>query len=188
MTGDGLRPMLQRAFAATGAPLPERGAQTIFQDFLRFYQNQKASLDQLYPQAIEIIKDFRAAGVKIGLCTNKLYLPTIKLLDEIGIRSSFDFVAGGDTFSVYKPHPGHVLGVAHGLKVPPQNCAMVGDSINDIRAAQAAEIPAIAVAHGYAADTSNLGADAVINGFDELRPALRRLGFDIGGGDVMPRG
>ncbi len=186
MIGDGMNILLKRAFAATGAPLPERGAQTIFQDFLGFYRNQKAGIDQLYPQVMETIEAFRAAGVKIGLCTNKLYLPTIKLLDEIGIRGLFDFIAGADTFSVYKPHPGHVLGVAHGMKVPPQNCAMIGDSINDIRAAQAAKIPAIAVAHGYADNVATLGADAIIKTFGELAQALGRLGFDIGGANIMP--
>jgi phosphoglycolate phosphatase len=181
MTGDGLNPMLQRAFAITGdEPHPE-ALPALFDDFLRHYKNQKASPEQLYPEAAETIRAFRDRGVKIGLCTNKLHMPTMKLLDEIGIVTLFDFVAGSDTFPVFKPDPGHVLGVARALKAPPQNCAMIGDSINDIRAAQGAKIASIAVSHGYGRDLHTLGADAMIANFHELPDALRRLGFDVVG-------
>jgi phosphoglycolate phosphatase len=180
MVGDGLQTMMQRAFVATGEPITPQMEATVFQDFLSAYQNQQASPDQLYPQVRETLTAFRLRNIKIGLCTNKLYQPTLRLLDDIGITGLFDFVAGCDTFSVYKPDPGHVLGVARGLKTPTQNCAMIGDSANDIRAAKGAGVASIAVSHGYG-DASALGADAVIAGFIELPAALRSLGFDFVG-------
>lgn len=181
MIGDGVQTLLRRAFAATGAPLPGNAEPTAVQDFIKFYQSQKASEDLLYPLARETISAFRAANIKIGLCTNKLYLPTLRLLDDIGIQDQFDFVAGCDTFPTYKPDPGHVLGVANALKVSPANSVMIGDSLNDIRAGQGAGLATIAVAHGYAADANTLGADAVISHFSELGRALRALGFDFVG-------
>jgi phosphoglycolate phosphatase len=49
---------------------------------------------------------------------------------------------------------------------------MVGDSEADVGAARAAGIPIIAASFGYASvPASELGADAVLNRFDEL-PAL----------------
>jgi phosphoglycolate phosphatase len=179
LVGDGLNTMLRRAFTVTGGVLPETATPTLFDDFLVFYNTQKASPEQLYPHVRETIQAFRAQSIKIGLCTNKLFQPTMKLLNDIGIVALFDFVAGCDTFPVYKPDPGHVLGVAKGMKIPPHSCAMIGDSINDIRAAQAAKIPAIAVSHGYGRDIDQLGADAIISGFGELPGALRTLGFDF---------
>ncbi|MGB9154667.1 MAG: HAD-IA family hydrolase [Alphaproteobacteria bacterium] len=179
MIGDGMPAMIHRAFAATGEPLSEQGEQAVFQVFLRLYQAQKASPEQLYPHALEILTAFRNMHVKIGLCTNKPYLSTVKLLDDIGITDLFDFVAGGDSFPVYKPHPGHLLGVVKGLKVSPQTCVMIGDSVNDIRAAQSAHIASIAVSHGYGNDVGSLGADAVISGFADLAQTLGSLGFDF---------
>ena len=179
LIGDGMQALLQRAFIATGEAMPPRGESALFDDFLKFYKNQKASKEQLYPDTIETLHGFRGQGIKIGLCTNKLYLPTMKLLDDIGIGSLFDFIAGADTFAVFKPHPGHVLGVAKALKIPPRHCAMVGDSVNDIRAAQGAKMASIAVAHGYGTNVAALGADAIISGFAELPQALRTLGFDF---------
>jgi phosphoglycolate phosphatase len=181
MVGDGLQTLLVRACAATGEKMPERGSQEMFQDFLKLYQNQKASVGMLYPHVIETLTMFRAQGVKIGLCTNKLYLPTVKVLDDIGIRQYFDFIAGSDTFSVYKPHPGHVMGVVRGLNLLHHNCVMIGDSPNDIRSARGAEVLSIAVSHGYTQDVALLGADETISGFEELPQKLRGLGFDFGG-------
>ncbi|MDE1901213.1 MAG: HAD-IA family hydrolase [Alphaproteobacteria bacterium] len=181
MVGDGLRILLHRAFASTGEALPEAAERAAMDDLLRAYQTQKASRDMLYPLAEEMLAGFRARQIKIGLCTNKLYLPTLKLLDDIGIAGLFDFIAGSDTFPVFKPDPGHVLGVARALKTPPGHCVMIGDSANDINAARGAGIASIAVGHGYGRDVGTLGADAVIGGFGELAGALTRLGFDIGG-------
>jgi phosphoglycolate phosphatase len=51
----------------------------------------------------------------------------------------------------------------------------VGDSDNDINAARAADVPSVAVSFGYVAgDPADLGADAVIAGFDELVPLIDR--------------
>jgi phosphoglycolate phosphatase len=53
---------------------------------------------------------------------------------------------------------------------------MVGDSITDIRTAQAAGVPVIAVDFGYTdIPVSELGADRVISHFAELRDAVSLL-------------
>jgi phosphoglycolate phosphatase len=53
----------------------------------------------------------------------------------------------------------------------------VGDSIFDIQAGQAAGLPTIACSFGFLMQpVEDLGADAVIDGFDELLPTLERLG------------
>jgi phosphoglycolate phosphatase len=178
--GDGLEVMMHRAFAATGAPFPENARKTLIDDILAFYKTQRASPEQLYPLVQETLHLYKAKGVKIGLCTNKMYAPTIKLLGEIGIADQFDFIAGSDTFPVFKPDPGHVLGVVRAMKCSPSTCVMIGDSINDIEAARGAKVASIAVSHGYGRDVHSLGAGAVIADFGELPNALRALGFNIG--------
>lgn len=177
MVGDGMRTLMRRAFAATGEALPEAAEATAMQDFIRAYQTQKATPDSLYPLTIETIEQFRAHGIKIGLCTNKLYLPTLRILEDLNMTSLFAAVAGGDSFPMCKPHPGHLLGVIAALGVPPENCAMIGDSANDILAAQGAKVASIAVAHGYGGGFEQLNPDAIIPGFAELPVALQRLGF-----------
>jgi phosphoglycolate phosphatase len=54
---------------------------------------------------------------------------------------------------------------------------MVGDSSFDVRAAKAAGKPCVALSFGYNdVPVAELGADAVIDHYDELVPALAALG------------
>ena len=48
-----------------------------------------------------------------------------------------------------KPDPGMLLRVLEKLKVSPERTMMVGDSTNDVRAAQAIGVRACAVGYGY---------------------------------------
>lgn len=178
-TGDGMMPMIARAFAATGTPLPESETYKVFQQFITHYRNLGPDPEQVFAGAVEAIMDFRKSGVKIGICTNKQELATTQLLEDLGINPLFDFVAGGDTFPVHKPHPDHVRGVISRLGVPTENCVMVGDGPNDVNAAHAAGIPCIVVTHGYSQDYDRLGGDVLIGGFGELSAALTKLGFSV---------
>ncbi len=52
----------------------------------------------------------------------------------------------------------------------------IGDSTYDVRAARAAGVPVIAAAYGYCdAPPRELGANAVIDSFSDLIPALAAL-------------
>lgn len=180
MVGDGLRRMMTRAFTATGEALSDAAETTAMQDLMRIYQTQRAVPEMLYPLARETISLFRKQGVKIGLCTNKLYIPTVRLMDDLRMTQMFDAIGGGDSYPVCKPHPGHVLGVIGDLGgLPAEACAMVGDSRNDILAAKSAGVASVAVAHGYGAGVAELEPDAVIPGFAELPQILQTLGFSF---------
>jgi phosphoglycolate phosphatase len=53
---------------------------------------------------------------------------------------------------------------------------MVGDSANDVNAARAAAVPVVVVSFGYTAVPAHqLGADALIDHFNELAAAIDRL-------------
>ena len=57
----------------------------------------------------------------------------------------------------------------------PERAVMVGDSVPDAEAARSAKLPFIAVNFGYDANPASLEADAMIDHFSELVPAVRRL-------------
>ena len=175
LVGDGLLTSLTRVFSLTGEALPDTASYNVFQDFIRFYRAQKPDPAQMYPGAVGALDWLRHAGVKTGLCTNKQEESTLRLLDQLDLTQRFDFIAGGDTFPVHKPHPGHVLGVLDRLGVTAPPAVMVGDSVNDVRAAHGAGIPCLAVTHGYGVDLEDLGASGLVAGFAELPAALRKL-------------
>ena len=77
---------------------------------------------------------------------------------------------------VRKPDPRHPLYVVDALGVASGASVMVGDSQNDIGAAKAAGMPTVAVTFGYAhCPIGELGADALIDHFDELVPAITKI-------------
>ena len=178
MSGDGLLPQLQRALAATGAEEPH--PMNYFQEFIAAYRSLKPDPAQIYPDVRATLEYYFQHGVKLGVCTNKQEAATYRLLEQLDLKKYFEFIAGGDTFSTHKPNPDHVYGVICALDVPRENCVMIGDSPNDVIASHGAGIPCIAVAHGYALDAKELGADAVIEGYAELEGALAGLGFAVG--------
>jgi phosphoglycolate phosphatase len=125
----------------------------------------------------ETLEIYQKQNVKMGVCTNKQEASTLRLLEELELKQFFAFVAGGDTFEVHKPHPGHVTGVIERLGVATEGCIMVGDGPNDARAAQGAGVACILVTNGYGMDVGSLGANALIDSFKDLPQAIEKLGF-----------
>jgi phosphoglycolate phosphatase len=181
MIGDGMLPLIQRAYAATGAPVSVAESYPKFERFIGFYRELQPDPAQIYPHVTEVLAALQKAGVKLAICTNKQEEATHRLLKQLDLARFFSFVAGGDTFPVHKPHPGHVEGVLKALAVRAENAAMVGDSGNDILSARGAGVPCLLVSQGYGVGIDNLGASGMIADFGELPDALRLLGFEFGG-------
>jgi phosphoglycolate phosphatase len=179
MVGDGAIPLMTRAFKATGDVPPGFDSYACVKVFLGHYRSLKPDPAQIYPGGREALEHFHGKGVRLGICTNKQEAATLQLLEDLDLARYFTFIAGGDTFSVHKPHPDHVRGVMEKLGTSAGACAMVGDSSNDIAAAQGAGIPCVVVTHGYGENVAGLKADRLIRGFDGLGAALGGLGFEL---------
>ena len=94
----------------------------------------------------------------------------------MGLDGFFDVVSCGDAVPHKKPDGRHVLLCAEQLGAGPETAVMIGDSENDIRAAINAGVKSVAVSFGYAhMPVEELGADALIDHFDELPDALREI-------------
>jgi phosphoglycolate phosphatase len=177
MIGDGAVAFVKRAFVATGDPMTGDELPYV-QQYIGYYRNIKADPSQIYPHVAPLLEKYFHAGVKLGVCTNKQEAASYRVLEQLGLRRYFEFIAGGDTFPVHKPNPEHLHGVITALDVPRENCVFVGDGINDVRVAKNVGIPCVVVTHGYGRENAeDLGADGVIAGFDELPQALDKLGF-----------
>lgn len=115
--------------------------------------------------------------MKCALATNKRESFTHDLLRRLGLLDRFAAIVGGDTLGAgrAKPKPDMILAMVE--QCGGGGAVFVGDSIYDVEAAKAAGVPVVACSFGYSnRPAAALGADAVIDGFDELIPALKRLG------------
>ena len=178
MVGDGVPKLIERALAATGGVPPAPALAALVARYLPIYEARMTELTRPYPGAIETLRALKAAGWRLAVCTNKPEAPSRAILAGLGFAGLFEAVSGGDSLAVKKPHPGHLLGLLEALGAAPGAAVMLGDSANDILAARAAGLPAIAIAHGYGGTPAReLGADRVIECFAELPAALAALGF-----------
>lgn len=177
MVGDGVAKLVERGLAARGQPRSGDALAALVSRFVALYETAPTDRTRPYPGVPETLRDLAADGWKLAVCTNKPEAASRKILDGLGLMASIDAVAGGDTYAVRKPDPGHLLETLTRLAVPAERAVMLGDSRNDVLAAHAAGLPAILVSFGYSkVPARELGADAVIDDFAALPTALAQLG------------
>ena len=176
MVGDGVPKLVERGLLATGG-LPADGLDGPTADFTVHYEANAAALTRPFPGAVRALTALRDAGSALAVCTNKPAGATAEILGALDLARFFTAVAGGDTVpGVRKPDPRHLMHVLDQLGAAPGDAVMVGDSHNDVNVAKAAGVATVAVTFGYAhGPAEDLGADVLIDHFDDLLPALGRL-------------
>jgi phosphoglycolate phosphatase len=177
LIGGGSRKMLSRALDRTGGQVPEGEFAELYRKLLAKYEANIAVHSRPYPGCFAALDALAGEGCKLAVVTNKPEYLAVKLLDALGMSGRFASVLGGDTLGHGrgKPAPDMIFETI-------ERCgggmfAMVGDSSFDVRAANAAGKPCVALSFGYNdMAIAELGADAVIDHYDELIPALEALG------------
>ncbi len=180
LIGGGAKIMLARAVEAQGG-LPDDEFKRLYKAMLGFYEENNAVHTVPYPGVRETLAALGAEGVRMVVVTNKFEGFARNVLTQLDLIGAFEAVIGGDSMGrgedgqfLAKPHPAPVLKareVTGGGRF-----VFLGDSTYDVRAAKAAGVPVIAAAYGYCdRPPHDLGADAVIDSFDALIPALHAL-------------
>ena len=166
MVGDGAAKLIERGFGATGglpAPLPD-----LTREFLRLYEARIARETRPFPGVVDTLERFKAAGLKMGVCTNKTTHLSRRLLDELDLSRFFRCVVGGDG-PARKPDRRHLESTMRELDAAAAETLMVGDSMNDVAVARNAGVKVVAVSFGYTTvPPAELGADLLIDRFEEL--------------------
>jgi phosphoglycolate phosphatase len=176
LIGAGAKPLIQRGFAASNTPLTEARLQELYAFFLDYYHHHIAVHTVLFPGVIESLDGLAKQGFTLAVCTNKMEAHALELLKVLGVIDRFAFISGKDTFEVFKPDAGHLLRTIAKSKGDASRAVMVGDSKTDIDTAKNARIPVVGVSFGYTnVHVRDLGADAVIDHFDDLHAAVHDL-------------
>ena len=97
-------------------------------------------------------RKLKSEGLLLGVMTNDAERGAQAHLAAAGILDLLDFVAGSDTGFGCKPAPEPLLAFAKITGLKPDEIAMVGDSLHDLQAAQAAGMMRIAVLTGLATE------------------------------------
>jgi phosphoglycolate phosphatase len=185
--GLGARMMIKTALGFHGREALADDLERMIEVFLTYYAEHIAVDSRPYPGFLEAAAVLKAAGARLGVCTNKRAENAQRLLEALELDALFGVIAGRDTFPVCKPHPGHVLGTIACLSGDPARAIMIGDSTADAEAARAAKVPFICVTFGYGPDATEM-ADAVISDYGNLIPTVERLLLRMQIGKRSPEG
>ena len=99
---------------------------------------------------VPLLDRLLAAGLTLGLATNDSEVPARSHLERAGILDRFAFVAGYDSGHGAKPEPGMLAAFCAATGIPPEACAMIGDSTHDLDSGRAAGMVTVAVLTGLA--------------------------------------
>ena len=173
MVGDGAKALLRKGL---GKEEEDAEVDALYPTFLEYYGAHIADSSFLFPGALDLLQTAADLGYAQAVCTNKPESMSRALLAELKVDRFFKAVIGGDTLPIKKPDPEHVFATVRACAAVPERTLFIGDSANDVNAAKAAGIPVIAVSFGYChGRPEDLGADALVDHFNEIPDAMLRL-------------
>ena len=121
-----------------------------------------------------ILHALKEKEYRLGIVTNKPFDFVGPIMEALGLHGLFDFWLGGDSLEKKKPDPLPLLHACKHMNVSIDQCVMVGDSKNDLLAANTCGMQSIGVTYGY-----NYGEDIgiynptfIIDDFSELNELL----------------
>lgn len=116
----------------------------------------------------KLIKDLHQNGMQLVLASSASKVTIERVFNRFGLHQYFSHIVSGEDFPKSKPHPAIFEHAASLSIASKENCLVIEDSTNGIKASKAAGIFCI----GYNSLHSKLQdlslADVVINHFDEL--------------------
>ncbi|MFN3989093.1 MAG: HAD hydrolase-like protein [Erythrobacter sp.] len=180
LIGGGAKIMLAQAIEAQGG-LPEPEFKALYKAMLTYYEAHNAVHTVPYPGVRDTLHDLAAQGVPMVVVTNKFEGFARAVLTQLDLIGLFQGVIGGDSLGkgadgqfLAKPHPAPILAAMKACGITdPGRFVFLGDSTYDVRAARAASVAVVAAAYGYCDRApADLGADAIIDSFEGLIPAL----------------
>lgn len=180
--GGGARMMLKLGIELAGAtPVSEARLDALLAMMLAHYEANIAVHSRPFDGALAALDELDRLGVRYAVVTNKREHYARLLLDALDLTPRLATVIGGDTLAAAKPDPLTIRTMIEQSGGDPvadaKRTAFIGDSHFDIDAGRAAGTATVACSFGFMMQpVETLGADAVIDHFDELVPTLRRLG------------
>ena len=138
--------------------------------FLDFYAQNLCVDTVTYPDVKQTLHSLKSKGFRLALVTNKPFDFIQPLLEGLALTELFEVCLGGDSLAKKKPDPLPLLHVCESLNIRAGECVMIGDSKNDILAANAAQIQSIGVTYGYnyGEDIANHKPDYIVDDFSQI--------------------
>ncbi|HZN39649.1 MAG TPA: HAD-IA family hydrolase [Planctomycetota bacterium] len=150
--GDGARTLLQRALADVLPDEPaarERAIDAAFAIYVAHHGHQCTVHVRLFPGVREHLANLHERGHGLAMVTNKPERFAVSIVRHLGLPDLLRVVIGGDTLPQKKPDPAPLQHALRRLGWTQDTGTMVGDGVQDLRAAKALGLQTIACLFGY---------------------------------------
>ena len=141
--GDGVKRLLRLSVGEKNPDQYDRALEV----FRQHYLEHCVETTRWYPGIWEVLQHYKDR--KKVIVTNKSLEYTLAIVDGLQARDLFQHVEAPRDTAELKPEPVMLERTLEILNADPGCAVMIGDSTNDVRAAQAAGIRACAVGYGY---------------------------------------
>ena len=178
----GVEPPEEELMAAVGGPGLEAQMHALAPDRVdELVSVYRAHNEPLHDQLVAcegidgVLVRLKEEGRRLGIVTAKRRTTVELAFAQVPLGHLFETVVGGDETERHKPHPEPLLLAAERMRAQPDDCAYVGDSPFDIRAAQAAGMHSIAVTWGGIHIGERLARehpDAIVDSAEQLHDVL----------------
>ncbi|QXH35043.1 HAD family hydrolase [Pseudomonas muyukensis] len=145
MIGGGVSAMIERAAKGLDAQRQEQ----LLADYAQCYQGNLVQRSRVFAGCLALLETVAAKGLPMVVVTNKAQALAEQVVEALLPRPGFVAVLGHRQGAALKPAPDIALQASRLLEVAPAHCLFVGDTPTDLLTAQAAGMPAAAVAWGY---------------------------------------
>ena len=175
--GNGAATLVKRALSGSSninEDIDDKLFEKALDIFLKFYSNNLTVSTILYDGVKETLENLQNNNYRLAIVTNKPYDFIEPILECLELSDLFEYYIGGDSLEVKKPNPMPLLHVCEKLNVSVENSLMIGDSKNDIIAANEANMDSIALSYGYNydEDISTYKPNIVFDNFADINKVL----------------
>ncbi|MFA7241036.1 MAG: phosphoglycolate phosphatase [Sulfuricellaceae bacterium] len=176
--GNGIANLVKRALTGEMHGKPDAA---LFERALPLFRQHYAAVltrtTHPYPGALEGVQALRAAGFALACVTNKAQAFSLPLLEAMKLKDEFQLILSGDSLPQKKPDPLPLLHTAEYFGCRPAELLLIGDSLNDTLAANAAGCPVFLVPYGYngGQDVREQRCDAVIANLPETLKLITKV-------------
>jgi HAD superfamily hydrolase (TIGR01509 family) len=121
-----------------------------------------------------LIEDLHQNGIQLILASSASKVTIDRVFTRFGLHDFFTHIVSGEDFPKSKPHPAIFEHAASLSTAPKENCIVIEDSTNGVKAAKAAGIYCVGYVSEHSKDQHLDEADLVINHFKELSAQVIR--------------
>ena len=124
-----------------------------------------------------LIEDLHQNGIQLILASSASKVTIDRVFNRFGLHDFFTHIVSGEDFPKSKPHPAIFEHAASLSIAPKENCIVIEDSTNGVKAAKSAGIQSVGILHSThnQLQLKSEGASFVIKNWADGRKNLNRI-------------